>query len=110
MAQHVRVEREGEFGRGVDFEALKAQADFRTVLAHYGFAAGRGDQFTIRCPFHDDRTPSCSINVSKGLFHCFGCPASGNVLDFVHRMEARGGEVEGIASAVTQTTRRRNNW
>jgi DNA primase len=74
----------------IDFDDLKARADFRAVLAHYGIAVvGQGDQTKVRCPFHDDARPSCSVNLAKGLFHCFagGCGASGNVLDFVHRME-----------------------
>lgn len=87
----------------IDFDALKARADFRTVLDHYGLAiVGRGDQAKIRCPFHDDdERPSCSVNLGKGLFHCFGagCDARGNVLDFVHRMEARDGAAVTIREA-----------
>lgn len=73
----------------INFEELKARADFRAVLAHYSLApVGQGDQVKIRCPFHDDERPSCSVNLEKKLFHCFSCQLSGNVLDFVHRMEA----------------------
>jgi hypothetical protein len=73
----------------VDFDDLKARADFRQVLSHYGLSpGGSGDQAKVRCPFHDDERPSCSVNLAKGLFHCFSCQASGNVLEFVHRMEA----------------------
>jgi 5S rRNA maturation endonuclease (ribonuclease M5) len=31
----------------------------------------------IRCPFHDDRTPSCSVSLTKRCYHCFGCPKPG---------------------------------
>jgi hypothetical protein len=73
----------------VDFDDLKARADFRAVLAHYGLTpVGSGDQTKVPCPFHDDGRPSCSVNLEKRLFHCFGCGAKGNVLEFVHRMEA----------------------
>jgi CHC2 zinc finger len=51
------------------------------------------------CPFHEDAKPFCSIHVGKGLFHCFGCGAKGNVLDFVHRMEALGGATVSIREA-----------
>ena len=75
----------------VDLKTLKRQADFPTILAHYGLTAeGRGNQIKILCPFHAESRASCSINVEKRLFHCFGCDASGNALDFVHRMEALG--------------------
>lgn len=84
----------------VDFELLKNSADFRTVLTHYGLiAAGTGDQARLRCPFHDDTRPSCSVNFSKRVFHCFSCGAAGNVLDFVHRMENRDGAVVSLREA-----------
>jgi len=38
------------------------------------------------CPFHDDRKPSLSIDNSSGLFHCFGCDASGSIFDFYAKM------------------------
>lgn len=78
--------------RRVDFQDIKSRADFRAILAHYGIAAvGQGDQAKILCPFHDDRDPSCSVNLAKGVFHCHACHHAGNVLDFVHRMETRDG-------------------
>ena len=87
--------------RRVDFDVIKARADFRTVLTHYGLTPGRGVQCKICCPFHDDAEPSCSINLEEKVFHCFGagCGVEGNVLDFVHRMEVRGGDVVSIRQA-----------
>jgi DNA primase len=78
----------------IDFDDLKAHADFRAVLLHYGLTlVGQGDQAKVHCPFHDDARPSCSVNLAKGLFRCHAgsCGASGNVLDFVHRMETKDG-------------------
>src|SRR5215208_2324532 len=85
----------------VNFDEIKARADFRTVLAHYNLTPGRGAQFKICCPFHDDGEPSCSINLDEKVFHCFGagCGTEGNVLDFVHRMEVRGGDIVTIRQA-----------
>ena len=39
--------------------------------------------FKVLCPFHAERTPSCNITPSIGRFKCFGCQASGDVIDFV---------------------------
>ena len=78
--------------RRVDFQDIKSRADFRAILAHYGIAlVGQGDQAKICCPFHDDRDPSCSVNLAKGVFNCHACHHAGNVLDFVHRMETKDG-------------------
>ena len=77
--------------RRVDFKDLRQRADFRAILAHYSLKpVGNGDQLKIRWPFHDDHEPSCSVNLTKRAFHCFGCGIEGNVLDFVHRLETRG--------------------
>lgn len=39
------------------------------------------------CPFHEDKNPSMSVSVEKGLFKCFGCNASGSVIDLIARFE-----------------------
>jgi DNA primase len=39
------------------------------------------------CPFHDERTPSFGIDPAKKLFHCFGCGAGGDAIDFVRETE-----------------------
>ena len=74
--------------RWIDFKRLKGELLFTTVLSHYQIDHNQAKvQDTILCPFHDDETPSCSINKDKGIFRCFGCDTSGNVLDFVCEME-----------------------
>src|SRR5215210_1463608 len=86
--------------RRIDFDDLRARADFRVVLAHYQLAPiGQGDQAKLPCPFHDDDRPSCSVNLGKGLWHCFAGCGAGNVLDFVHRMECRDGTAVSIRKA-----------
>jgi len=41
----------------------------------------------ILCPFHADGTPSCSLNDDKNVFHCFGCGAKGDVVEFYRRLK-----------------------
>jgi DNA primase len=48
----------------------------------------RGRSFTGLCPFHNEKSPSFSVNPDKGFFYCFGCKKGGSVIDFV--MEADG--------------------
>ena len=82
----------------VDFKAIKASADFRPVLAHYGLEfKAKGPELVGLCPFHRDTRPSFRVNLEKQVFHCFGggCGAKGNIIDFVSRKEGnhhpRGG-------------------
>lgn len=83
-------------GQRIDFDDLKRQTagSFDLILAHYGIEpVGTGEQTSIHCPFHADAGPSCSVNLEKGLFHCFAgsCGAQGNHLEFVWKMETRDG-------------------
>jgi len=47
----------------------------------------KGKDFTVLCPFHDEKTPSMVISPAKNLYHCFGCDAGGSVLDWVMHTE-----------------------
>ena len=42
-----------------------------------------GQNYTARCPFHDEKTPSFSVNQQKQFYYCFGCGAGGNSIGFV---------------------------
>ena len=46
-----------------------------------------GKEYKGLCPFHADKSPSFTVNDDKGLFHCFGCGASGDVIDFVMQLD-----------------------
>jgi len=73
----------------VDFKRVKGSVTFEQVLAHYGISLkpAKGDELLGLCPFHEDTKPSFRVNTKKRVFHCFGCDAKGNVLDFVARKE-----------------------
>ena len=43
----------------------------------------RGKEFTGLCPFHNEKSPSFTVNDQKGFYHCFGCAAHGDVISFV---------------------------
>jgi len=40
-----------------------------------------GRRYVGLCPFHNDKTPSFSVNAERGYFHCFGCGAGGTLFD-----------------------------
>jgi DNA primase len=75
-------------GYAYNFRDLKRHASFEAVCAHYNIAlVGRGTQRSALCPFHNETKPSLKINLDKKIFHCFGCEAKGNILEFVARIE-----------------------
>src|SRR5688500_874789 len=47
-----------------------------------------GNRYVGLCPFHEERTPSFSVNVDQKLFHCFGCGEGGDAIGFVQQTEA----------------------
>jgi DNA primase len=46
-----------------------------------------GARWTGRCPFHEERTPSFSVNPVEKLYHCFGCGKGGDAITFVRETE-----------------------
>lgn len=67
-----------------ELDRLKREAS----LVELAKAAGvklerRGEDLFGRCPFHEEDTASLSIHPEKNVFHCFGCGAKGNVVDWV---------------------------
>ena len=64
------------------FEVVKQSVTAREAAEHYGIAVGRGGMAC--CPFHDDRHPSMKLN--EDYFYCFGCGATGDVIDFTARL------------------------
>jgi hypothetical protein len=46
-----------------------------------------GKEYVGLCPFHSDKNPSFSVNEDKGVFHCFGCGESGDVVDFIMKLD-----------------------
>jgi len=72
----------------VDFEAIKSATDLVSVIASYGVKLKKsGRDYVGLCPFHEEKTPSFHVTPAKRLFHCFGCRAKGNVVQFVARKE-----------------------
>jgi len=47
----------------------------------------RGRKYEGLCPFHEEKTPSFSIDPDKGLFYCFGCHQGGDAINFVMQLE-----------------------
>lgn len=71
-----------------DLAVLKAAQPLAGVVARYANGQRRvGGRVFWLCPFHDERTPSFTITPDGGGFKCFGCGASGDVIEFVMRAE-----------------------
>lgn len=67
------------------FEAVKQTVTTRQAVARYGIRVERNGM--CRCPFHNDSTPSMKLD---RRYYCFGCGATGDVIDFVSRLRGIG--------------------
>ena len=64
------------------FEAVKQSVTVREAAQMYGIEVNRSSMAC--CPFHDDKNPSMKLN--EEYFYCFGCGATGDVIDFTARL------------------------
>ena len=68
-------------------EEVRTRADIVEIIGAQVRLRRAGRNFVGLCPFHNEKTPSFSVNAERGFFHCFGCGAGGTVFDFVMRVE-----------------------
>ena len=68
-------------------QAVIAAADMVDVVSGRTQLRKVGSRYTGRCPFHEERTPSFSVNPVDKLYHCFGCGKGGDVITFVRETE-----------------------
>ena len=66
---------------------LRRQADIVRVVGDYVTLKKKGANWMACCPFHQEKTPSFSVNPSKNIFYCFGCGKGGSVFNFVMELE-----------------------
>jgi DNA primase len=88
--------------------AVKDRADIVAVINATTPLRRTGMSYAGRCPFHDDRTPSLFVYPHQRRYHCYGCGARGDVIDFVMRRDglpfadalARLAQEVGVAAPV----------
>jgi DNA primase len=66
---------------------LKNRADLVRIIEPYAPLKKKGANWMACCPFHQEKTPSFSVNPQKGLYYCFGCGKKGTVFNFLMEME-----------------------
>ena len=66
---------------------VRERAAILDIISDYMSLRKSGANYQGLCPFHGEKTPSFNVNPGKGIFHCFGCGAGGNVVTFVMKME-----------------------
>jgi DNA primase len=68
-------------------EEVKNRTDIVEVVGEFVSLKRRGKNYVGLCPFHQEKTPSFSVNTQMQIYHCFGCKAGGNAFKFLMEME-----------------------
>jgi DNA primase len=74
-------------GGGWDLDEIRSRADIVEIISPHVRLRRSGGRLTGLCPFHEERTPSFTVDPEKGLWHCFGCKAGGDLFRFVEMVE-----------------------
>ncbi len=68
-------------------EEVRSKNDIVDVISGYVKLQKRGSSYVGLCPFHNEKTPSFSVDRQKQMYHCFGCGAGGTVFTFLQEYE-----------------------
>jgi DNA primase len=71
-------------------ERVKQAADIVEVVSTHTDLRRQGARYVGLCPFHEERTPSFSVEPQEKLYHCFGCGVGGDVIKFVEEKDGLG--------------------
>ena len=66
---------------------VRERTDIVNLVSGYVSLQKKGSNYFGCCPFHNEKTPSFSVNTKEQFFYCFGCHKGGNVITFLMEME-----------------------
>ncbi|MFP4271261.1 MAG: DNA primase, partial [Alphaproteobacteria bacterium] len=96
-----------------DLADFKARLRVVDIVQRYVRLTRHGPLHKGLCPFHREKTPSFTVTASRGTYHCFGCGAHGNALDFLMAIEGlsfaeavrRAADLTGLEPPVSEAHR-----
>src|SRR3954454_14812601 len=69
---------------------LLARTDIVEVIGTRVPLKRQGKEYSARCPFHDEKSPSFTVSQTKQFYHCFGCGAHGTAISFLMEHQGMG--------------------
>jgi DNA primase len=75
---------------GDSLERVKQAVDIVEVISAHTDLRRQGARWVGLCPFHEERTPSFSVDAGEKLYHCFGCGVGGDTIKFIEEKEGLG--------------------
>ena len=90
-----------------DLERVRQSVDIVKLISEHTQLKRVGRRWSGLCPFHNEKSPSFSVNAEEGLYHCFGCKKSGDAITFVRELQMLDfpGAIEHLARIAGVTLR-----
>ncbi len=73
--------------KNANLDLIKERLNILDIVSNYIKLEKSGAQFKAKCPFHNEKSPSFYISLSRGSYHCFGCSEHGDIFSFVMKIE-----------------------
>lgn len=73
-----------------DRDRVREATDIVDLIGEVTKVRKSGRSFMAVCPFHEEKTPSMSVDRARGLYHCFGCGEGGDVFTFIQKTQGIG--------------------
>ncbi|MBF8247150.1 MAG: DNA primase [Rickettsia sp.] len=70
------------------YEKIRIQVSIADIISRFTKITFKGKEFIGLCPFHKERTPSFTVSTEKRFYHCFGCGAHGDLIEFYSKMNS----------------------
>jgi DNA primase len=70
-----------------DIDRIRESIDLVDLISEVTKVKRSGRTFMAVCPFHEEKTPSMSVDRARGLYHCFGCGKGGDLFSFVQETQ-----------------------
>lgn len=70
-----------------DVDQVRERTDVLALIGQYVALKKRGGRYTGLCPFHQEKSPSFTVDPQKGFWHCFGCGKGGDAFSFIMQLE-----------------------
>ena len=80
---------ESKLGMGISsetIEAIRARTRIEDIVSDYLTLQQKGTKLWACCPFHQEKTPSFTLNTERGIFKCFGCGKAGDAIAFLQEL------------------------
>ena len=74
-----------DFGLNSVLNLMKERVSLSRIVRQDVVLQKKGREFVGHCPFHNEKTGSFFVNDDKGTFYCFGCGASGDIVEYLMR-------------------------